>query len=50
MPKSALLNKLEELQNDILTEDLGDVARIYDGGLLIHSAVSATNTGATYGS
>jgi len=49
-PKSALLNKLEELQTDILTEVSGSCARIYDGGLLIHSVLSVMNCGASYGS
>ena len=49
--KSALLNKMEEHQTEKLTEISDDgTARIYDGGLVIHSVLSTTNIGASYGS
>ena len=50
--KAALLNKLESMQTIPFTEkDLPqDYVQIYDGGLLLHSIVSQTNIGASYGS
>ena len=49
--KSALLKKLEEAQTEKLTEaPTSSSARIYDGGLLIHSTLSTMNPGTLYGS
>lgn len=48
--KSTLLNKLEDFQTDVLTDLPMDCARVYDGGLLIHSVLSLVNVGATFGS
>ncbi|KAK3861799.1 hypothetical protein Pcinc_032273 [Petrolisthes cinctipes] len=50
--KAALLNMLESMQTVPFTEnDLPqEYAQIFDGGLLLHSTVSQTNIGASYGS
>lgn len=48
--KSALLNKLEDFQTDVLIDLPVNCARVYDGGLLLHSVLSSVNIGATYGS
>ena len=50
--KAKLLNKLEDLQRDV-TEELDCINythHIFDGGLLLHSILSITTTGATFGS
>ncbi|KAK6167074.1 hypothetical protein SNE40_021180 [Patella caerulea] len=48
--KSALLNKLERIQTDIVTNIQGVDARIFDRGLLIHSVLSIINVGTVYAS
>ena len=48
--KSALLNKLEDLQTDALIDLPVNCARVYDGSLLLHSVLSSVNIMATYGS
>ncbi len=51
-PKAALLNKLEGLQTEPLTdfEIPMSSSQIYDGGLLLHSVLSQVNVGASYAS
>lgn len=48
--KAALLKKLESMQTAPLTEKAlpQEYVQIFDGGLLLHSTVSQTNTGASY--
>ncbi|XP_030837116.1 uncharacterized protein LOC105437992 [Strongylocentrotus purpuratus] len=50
--KSALLRSLESLQTENISEAgvLQGHVRVYDGGLLLHSVLSQTNTGASYSS
>ena len=49
--KPALLKRLEEAQSEKLTDaPTTSCARIYDGGLLLHSTLSTTNSGTSYGS
>ena len=48
--KPALLKKLEEAQTEKLTDaPTSSCAKIYDGGLLLHSTLSTMNSGASYG-
>ena len=50
--KSALLRKLESLQTETITDAQlpKSYVQIYDGGLLLHSVLSQTATGAPYAS
>ncbi|ESO88713.1 hypothetical protein LOTGIDRAFT_165497 [Lottia gigantea] len=50
--KSVLLKKLESLQTEPVTESElpRNYVHVYDGGLLLHSILTQTNIGASYGS
>ena len=50
--KSALLRKLESLQTETITDAQlpRSYVQVYDGGLLLHSVLSQTATGASYAS
>ncbi len=48
--KSSLLEKLESMQTEIITDLPRIDAQIYDGGFLLHSILSQTSMGASYSS